>query len=80
MPAATTLSPRMLEVAALVAEGLSTKAIARRLKTCDPRTGARKCLSARTVDEYIHEIAARIPGSGPPRQRIVAWYWKREVA
>ena len=73
-----TLSPRMAEIAELVAAGLTNKAIARRLQTHDRRNGRCKNLSVRTVEAYIYEIAERIPGAGPPRARIVAWWWKRE--
>jgi DNA-binding NarL/FixJ family response regulator len=59
----TQLSPRQTEVAALIAEGLSDKAIARELD-----------LSYGTIRQYVVRIARRLPGSGPPRWRIMSWY------
>jgi FixJ family two-component response regulator len=54
------LTPRQYEVAQLVAQGKSNKAIAR-------ITG----LSVHTVEHHISEAAIRIPGDGPPRRRIM---------
>jgi DNA-binding NarL/FixJ family response regulator len=62
------LSPRQTEVAALVAEGMSSKAIGNELG-----------LSHRTVQEYIYRISRRLPGKGPPRWRIMAWYIRATV-
>ena len=59
----TLLSPRQHEVAALVAEGKSNKAIARSLG-----------ITHGTVRQYLVRIAKRLPGDGPPRWRIMAWY------
>ena len=62
----TDLSPRQQQVAALVAEGLSNKAIARKLE-----------LSYGTVRQYVVRIAKKLPGDGPPRWRIMAWHFRR---
>ena len=59
----TQLSPRQTEVAALIAEGLSDKAIARELD-----------LSFWTIRSHITRIASRVPGAGPPRWRIMCWF------
>ena len=60
------LSPRLSEVAALVAEGLSDKAIAKRL-----------CLSLRTVERYVHMAAKRAGGAGKPRVALTRWWLTR---
>jgi FixJ family two-component response regulator len=57
------LTPRQTDIAALIAEGLSNKAIAREL-----------AISPRTVRNHIVRIGARVPGSGPTRWRIMSWY------
>ena len=59
----TPLSPRMEEVASLVAEGLSNKAIAKRMG-----------VTYGTVRQYLVRIAQRLPGEGPARWRIMAYY------
>jgi DNA-binding NarL/FixJ family response regulator len=79
------LSPRQEQVAALVVQGYSAKRIASMLKSFDPATGASRPLSARTVQEYICEIAAKIgggPASGPGshRVRISTWWMSQERA
>jgi FixJ family two-component response regulator len=50
-----------------VAEGLSNKGIAKRLG-----------LSRGTVNQYVLRISKRIPGIGPPRFRIMAWYYREQ--
>jgi DNA-binding NarL/FixJ family response regulator len=62
----TQLTPRQTEVAALIAEGLSDKAIARELD-----------LSFWTIRNHISRIVQRLPGTGPPRWRIMSWYIRR---
>ncbi len=59
----TDLSPRLMEVAALVAQGLSNKAIARRLGVCP-----------RTAGEYVIRLSHLVPGPGSARVRIVRWW------
>lgn len=61
------LTDRQLQVAELVAEGRSTKAIARILG-----------LSRHTVRNHIVRVAARLPGDGPPRLKIMRWYYSRQ--
>jgi DNA-binding NarL/FixJ family response regulator len=69
------LTPRLEEVAAMVAMGWSSKRIAKTLLTHDPRTGNKRCLSARTVDAYIVQIARKLPGAEKPRLKIMRWYF-----
>lgn len=57
------LSRRHRDVAALVARGLSEKAIAHDLG-----------LKVMTVREYIRDGASRIPGEGQPRSRLLLWF------
>jgi len=61
------LTDRQLEVATLVAEGKSNKAIARALG-----------LSRHTVRNHVVRVAERIPGDGPPRLKIMRWYYSRQ--
>jgi DNA-binding CsgD family transcriptional regulator len=63
------LTPRQMEVARLVAEGLSNKAIAKAVR-----------LSVHTVDHHISEAAARIPGEGPPRLRVMLFILRGSAA
>ena len=63
------LTDRQFEIAALVAAGLSNKAIARILG-----------LSRHTVRNHVVRVAARIPGDGPPRLRIMRWYYSSRQA
>lgn len=56
------LTPRQMEVAELVAQGLSNKGIAR-------RTG----LAVRTVKEHVSEAARRIPGKGRARWKLTVF-------
>lgn len=58
------LSRRQAEVAALVAKGLSDKAIARDLG-----------LSVMTVKTYIRDGARRIPGEAAARNRLLLWFF-----
>jgi len=58
------LSPRQYQVALLVVEGLSNKAIAKRL-----------ALSPYTVEVYLTRICERLPGEGKPRVKIIRWYY-----
>lgn len=58
------LTPRQSEIAALVAKGLSNKAIAR-------ETG----LAIQTVKNHIDGAATRLPGDGRPRHRILVWFF-----
>jgi DNA-binding CsgD family transcriptional regulator len=54
------LTPREVEVARLVARGLSAKAIGRQMG-----------VSAETVRAHIRNAAARIPGSGPAKHKLL---------
>ena len=58
------LTERQLEVATLVAAGLSNKAIARALG-----------ISPHTARNHVVRVAARIPGDGPPRLKIMRWWY-----
>ncbi len=58
------LTPREREVAALVAKGFSTKAVARELG-----------ISYDTADHHIRNAASRIPVDGPPRHRLTVWFF-----
>lgn len=58
------LTPRQAQVCALVAQGKSTKAIAR-------VTG----LSVHTVTNHIMAAADRIPGDGRPRYKCMVWFF-----
>lgn len=57
------LTRRQAEIAALVARGLSDKAIAREAS-----------ISPLTVRRHIHAAAERIPGAGKPRHRLTLWF------
>ena len=61
------LSTRQAEIAQYVAKGLPDKVSAE-------RTG----LSVHTVREYIQKAAARLPGEGWPRQRLLLWVLNAE--
>ena len=63
------LTDRQVEIAELVAAGKSTKAIARVLGR-----------SPHTVKNHIERMAERIPGDGPPRAKIIRWYYSRQLA
>lgn len=56
------LSPRQSEIAELLAKGMSDKAIAK-------ETG----LSVKTVQAHIERAAARIPGEGRRRWRLMVF-------
>ena len=58
------LSPRQYEVAYLVAEGKSNKAVAKALG-----------LSVKTVEVYVQQAATRIGGEGSCRVRIIRWFY-----
>lgn len=57
------LTPRQVEIAALVAKGLSNKAIARETD-----------LSLDTVDSHLRNIANRVPGPGTPRYKALIFF------
>lgn len=56
------LTARQVEIAQLVARGMSSKAIAR-------ETG----LAVQTVNNHIMDAAKRIPINGPARYRCMIW-------
>lgn len=58
------LTTRQAEVVALVARGLSDKAIAREMG-----------LSVDTIKEHIKAAASRIPGEGKSRHRLTLWFF-----
>jgi DNA-binding NarL/FixJ family response regulator len=60
----TDLTRRQAEVVALVARGLSDKAIARDMG-----------LSVHTVREHIEGAASRIPGDQRPRSKLSLWFF-----
>lgn len=62
------LTTRQREIAALVARGLSDKAIAR-------RTG----LSVDTVKRHVGDAAKRVGGDGKPRHRLFVWFFELEM-
>ena len=57
------LTPRQTEVAALVAKGLSAPAIARQIGC-----------ALDTVRVHINQAAARLPGTGQPREKLMWFY------
>lgn len=57
------LTPRQMEVARFLARGMTDKEIARELG-----------LSRRTVEDYIAQAAARIPGEGKPRVKVAVFF------
>jgi two-component system, NarL family, uhpT operon response regulator UhpA len=61
------LTPRERQVCELVARGLSVKRVARRLD-----------LSPSTVKVHVRNAAAKLPGEGPPRHRIVVHVLRSE--
>lgn len=61
------LTERQLEIAHLVACGLTNKAIAR-------ETG----LAIQTVKEHVRCAAERIPGDGPPRYKLIVFILRSE--
>jgi len=63
------LSPRQYEVACLVAEGKSNKAVAKALG-----------LSIKTVEVHISRAAQRIPGAGANRFKIIRWYYSTHTS
>jgi DNA-binding NarL/FixJ family response regulator len=60
------LSPRLLEVAELVARGYTNKGIASVL-----------LISERTVEAHVARLVQRVPGDGVGRYRIVTWWFGR---
>jgi DNA-binding NarL/FixJ family response regulator len=62
-----TLTPRELEVASLVAAGLTNRSIAGRL-----------CLSVRTVDTHVDHILTKLGFSN--RAQLVAWAYESGLA
>ena len=60
-----TLSPRQQEIAALVVEGLSNKAIGKRLN-----------LSHHSVGTYLYRMGKRIEGQGSPRAKAFRWWYE----
>lgn len=60
----TKLTGRQKEIAELVAQGLSTKAIA-----------AAAGISERTAEVHIAQAAARIGGDTPPKHRLMLWFF-----
>lgn len=58
------LTPRQTEIAALVAKGMSDKAIAHALE-----------LSVNTVEAHVRDAAQRLPIPGRPRYRIMVWFF-----
>lgn len=54
------LTPRESEIARLIARGLSRKAIADQLG-----------ISIHTVDQHMKNAAAKLPGKGSPKLRLV---------
>jgi two-component system, NarL family, uhpT operon response regulator UhpA len=61
------LTPRERQVCELVARGLSVKRVARRLD-----------LSPSTVAVHVRNAAAKLPGEGPPRHRIIVFVLRSE--
>jgi FixJ family two-component response regulator len=56
------LTPRQMQVAEMVAQGKSNKAIARELG-----------VSLLTVKAHIGDAACRIPGDGRPRYKLIVF-------
>jgi two-component system, NarL family, uhpT operon response regulator UhpA len=61
------LTPRERQVCELVARGLSVKKVARQLD-----------VSTSTARVHIRNAAAKLPGEGPPRHRIVVHVLRSE--
>ncbi len=57
------LTPRQLEVAGLVAEGLTNPQIATRLK-----------VSVHNIRVHVKQATSKIEGDLPARQRLAHWY------
>jgi DNA-binding NarL/FixJ family response regulator len=62
------LTPRQAEIAQLVAQGMSYKAVAREVG-----------VSVFTVRNHVMEAASRIPFDGKPRHRITVWVLSLDV-
>jgi DNA-binding NarL/FixJ family response regulator len=62
------LTPRQAEIAQLVAKGFSAKAIARR-----------KGIAVQTVHNHIQAAAARVPGDGTPRFKLIIFSLTRDA-
>lgn len=58
------LTPRLTEIATLVAKGHPNKAIAQ-------KTG----LTVRTVETYIERAADQLPGDSYPRSKLTLWFF-----
>lgn len=61
------LTPRHMEVVALVAQGLPNREIAARIG-----------LSQRTVEDYVAVAAGRLPGRTKPRHKLTVWFLSME--
>ena len=58
------LTERQLQVIGLVADAATNRRISQ-------ETG----LALSTVQEYMRRIARKLPGEGPPRYKILRWYF-----
>lgn len=58
------LSPRQEQVAALVVQGMSNKAIGKALG-----------LKTNTVEDHVFRIRRRLGGDGRARHRIMTWWF-----
>lgn len=54
---------RQAQIAAMVAHGLSDKAIGLRLN-----------ISPKTVQNHIQSVSKHMPGEGSPRHRLTVWF------
>lgn len=62
-PTAQPLTPRELEVAALVSSGMSQREISAELG-----------IAVRTVETHLMRLALKIPGDLPATLRVISWY------
>jgi DNA-binding CsgD family transcriptional regulator len=61
------LTPRELEIAHLVALGYSARQIGQELR-----------LTQQSIERRIRQIADKIDGDLPPRNRITRWWWQSQ--
>jgi DNA-binding NarL/FixJ family response regulator len=63
------LTPKQAQIAALVAEGWTSREIA----------AAIGWANARTVQKQLDQIADRLPGGGTPREVIARWWHQSQL-
>ena len=58
------LTTRQKQIAELVGQGMSRKAIAREVG-----------ISPSTVKDHVERAAAQLPGNTPPRHKLILWFF-----